>query len=46
MTQAAPDVFSFWSRPWPRSHGRSLHQEVADRSKARLQGVLAGAAGG
>ena len=27
------------------SHGRSLHQEVADASKAQLQGVLAGAAG-
>ena len=27
------------------SHGRSLHQEVADGSKNQLQGVLAGAAG-
>jgi fumarate hydratase class I len=27
------------------AHGRSLHQEVADGSKSRLQGVLAGAAG-
>jgi hypothetical protein len=25
------------------AHGRSLHQEVADKSKGRLQGVLAGA---
>jgi fumarate hydratase class I len=27
------------------AHGRSLHQEVADVSKGRLQGVLAGTAG-
>jgi fumarate hydratase class I len=25
------------------AHGRSLHQEVSDESKGRLQGVLAGA---